>query len=776
MNLADNTKKLSTKFALTCILPASLLLIAVCCLSLMFTSKSLVTSLESTLKGQGTSRATDVTEIVGGSVESTAFPKRAQEIRKHLVSGDSDSIISLINQIENKAAAFSSVEFYDFKDMKVYSSEGKNSFTDEPFWYDDRRFSSGKGYYKSKDIVFRTEDNLLRYIYPFSRTEDGEPDACFVASIDNRFVLRIFELSVTIPESKWMIFSEDLKIIYHSKGYDRVAFDNIERLMHENSEDLFVENAHNGKVILYKQDIPEFDNISLLYVIPLGMVIKDSSSSILLVVILTLASICILAIAIVMMTRKIVKEINAVRGSLRGLREKKFIGSIKSETQDEMGELVEDFNSVIELLTYQAEHDENTGFYNARAFGVKAHEVLNSGKTMKHYSVIRIDIDNFSFINDIYDWEVGNSILIKISGIIRDVFTGESILGYLGNDIFVVFFGYNEREEMTSRIMKASSEIRNCEERIHLVPHFGVSDDVYADSDISVACDCAGVALKTIKGNLLQVYAVYDNEFKDKHNTQKFVESNKQEALDNGDFYIKLQPKCNISTGRIVGAEALVRWKIKSTGSVLPPKKFIPIFEKNGFIIPLDRYVWEETCRTMKSWREKGYPEIPVSVNVSRIHINNPSFVDELYELVKSYGIRPELLEIEITESALLENGEAELGEVMKELKSRGFRLLMDDFASGYSSLISLQNLPFDVIKIDKALIDNIENPEKRKFVAGLVSFLLDQGKEIVVEGVEDIRQKEILGETGCQVVQGFCFSKPLDIECFEKLAFTENS
>ena len=172
--------------------------------------------------------------------------------------------------------------------------------------------------------------------------------------------------------------------------------------------------------------------------------------------------------------------------------------------------------------------------------------------------------------------------------------------------------------------------------------------------------------------------------------------------------------------------------------------------------------------------QEMGYREIPVSVNVSRVHINNPNFVKDLYALVKSYGIKPELLEIEITESALLEKGDEELENVMSDLKNRGFRLLMDDFASGYSSLISLQKLPFDVIKIDKALIDNVDEQSNRKFVAGAVSFLFDLGKEIVVEGVENDEQCEILRDAGCRIIQGFCFSKPLDIEEFENVAFRD--
>lgn len=158
------------------------------------------------------------------------------------------------------------------------------------------------------------------------------------------------------------------------------------------------------------------------------------------------------------------------------------------------------------------------------------------------------------------------------------------------------------------------------------------------------------------------------------------------------------------------------------------------------------------------------------------MHIFHPEFVNDFENLVKRYEIPPHLLEVEVTESALLENIDGILGIAMNDLKSRGFKLLMDDFASGYSSLIALQNLPFDVIKVDKALIDHIDEPANKQFVSGVISFLQDLKKEIVVEGVENESQKQCLMDTGCNIIQGFCFSKPVSVEAFEVLAFGEEA
>ena len=770
-------QKLSTKFALTCVLPASLLLVAVCIVSLMLTSKNLLHSIKKSMESQGNSRITTLTETLTESVNHAGFPSRVSDVQRLLRNEKDNEIEDILFQITTRSSCFESVSLYDFTDNTVYSATSKSTFSHPPVWYDEEKFTKTDGYYITQNIMHNADLTLIYYVYPFKSAKSEVNDRCFVAAVRNELVIRQLRLANEITDSKWMIISGDGHIIYHSSKNNPEIFSAIEeKIRTEGSEPYAVHKFNGTLVLIIDRNIPNVDNMRILYVVPVERALRDSNGSLVIMVVLTVVSISILVFFIGLMTRKMVAEINAIRKSLGGIQEKKFVGVIKNETQDEMGDLVDDFNKVINLLTYQAEHDENTGFYNSRAFAKKARKIVTEDSGSGRYAVIRSDIDNFSFINDIFDWSVGNSILLKISKIIKDVFKDAPLHGYLGNDIFVVLYRYDDEDTMYTNIKMAADRIRKCDERIQLVPHFGIMDDIRPDTEISVACDCAGVALKTIKGNMLREFITYDEAFKEKHSMQKYVESSKQAALDNGDFFIQLQPKCDIETGHVIGAEALVRWKRSDTGEIIPPAKFVPIFEKNGFIITLDRYVWEETCKVIRRWQEMGYREIPVSVNVSRVHINNPNFVKDLYALVKSYGIKPELLEIEITESALLEKGDEELENVMNELKNRGFRLLMDDFASGYSSLISLQKLPFDVIKIDKALIDNVDEQQNKKFVAGAVSFLFDLGKEIVVEGVENDRQREILMEAGCRIIQGFCFSKPLDIEEFESIAFRDDT
>ena len=226
-----------------------------------------------------------------------------------------------------------------------------------------------------------------------------------------------------------------------------------------------------------------------------------------------------------------------------------------------------------------------------------------------------------------------------------------------------------------------------------------------------------------------------------------------------------------MKTNKIVGAEALVRWKHPVKG-IIKPDTFIPIFEKNGNIIKLDEFVWEETCRCISKWVKMGLDVFPISVNVSRIHIYNKHLVEELCDLVEKYDIPTRLLQLEFTESALLDDTK-ELYNTINKLKEKNFTLLMDDFASGYSSLNTLKAAPFDIVKLDKEFISAVaENQRDRMLVASAISMIDKQRMEIVVEGVETREQVGILLQSGCDIAQGYFFSKPIDVDTFEKLAF----
>ncbi len=239
-------------------------------------------------------------------------------------------------------------------------------------------------------------------------------------------------------------------------------------------------------------------------------------------------------------------------------------------------------------------------------------------------------------------------------------------------------------------------------------------------------------------------------------------------ALEAGEFTVYLQPKYSIATEEIVGAEALVRW-IHPEKDIISPGDFVPIFEQNGFIIKPDEFVWERVCSLLRKWIDFGLSPIPVSVNVSRIHLKNNRFIATFDRLIEKYGLDKRLLEIEITET--IDNINAE--NMIKSLKERGYMLLMDDFGSGYSTLNMLKSTPFDIIKIDKEFLNEFMLSDRgKKIISHTISMSKDIGLGLVAEGVETKEQADFLCSCSCNVAQGFYYSRPIDIDAFEKMVF----
>ena len=238
-----------------------------------------------------------------------------------------------------------------------------------------------------------------------------------------------------------------------------------------------------------------------------------------------------------------------------------------------------------------------------------------------------------------------------------------------------------------------------------------------------------------------------------------------QNALLNNEFVMYLQPKYSISANRIIGAEALTRW-ISPEKGMISPADFIPLFEKNGFIVKLDRFIWEEACKKIRSWIDKGITPVPISVNISREYLHSFDVVEYISELVKKYNIPKHYLELEITESAESTGVEGIVG----RLKDAGFTMLMDDFGSGYSSLNMLKTTRFDVLKIDRDFLSEfMESDRGRKIIAHTISMSHDIGLDIIAEGVETTEQAHFLSVCGCDAAQGFLYSRPLSQKDFDE-------
>ena len=298
---------------------------------------------------------------------------------------------------------------------------------------------------------------------------------------------------------------------------------------------------------------------------------------------------------------------------------------------------------------------------------------------------------------------------------------------------------------------------------------WGVYEIIDRSVPVEQMCDRVLLAADSIKGQYNQFYAVYDDNLRGKLLREKAIADVMETALAKEQFIVYLQPKYSLSDNRMVGAEALVRW-IHPEWGFMSPGEFIPLFEKNGFIPCLDRYVWEKVCVYLHDWKEKGYPVVPISVNVSRADVYQSHLVDTLSGLVQKYGIDPACLHLEITESAYTDNPDQIISTV-EELHRRGFVIEMDDFGSGYSSLNMLSQMTLDILKLDMKFIQNeLAKPAEQSILNDIISMAHRMRLRVVAEGVETKEQTERLQAVGCDYVQGYYFARPMPVKEFEAL------
>lgn len=423
----------------------------------------------------------------------------------------------------------------------------------------------------------------------------------------------------------------------------------------------------------------------------------------------------------------------------------------------------------VQTLKYRAEYDVLTGIYNMQAFYERASQMMKNQPARQYY-ILRLDIDRFKVINDLYGLEEGDRLLKTISGLLSERMKGNAAYGRISGDIFCACVAYS-REEIIAFVQEVAAKLGEYPLASKIIPSFGICKVDNVQTPINVLCDWANLALKTVKGSFYPLYAFYDETLRNQILSEKKIESEMDLALLRKEFLLYLQPKVDIATSRIIGAEGLVRWNHPEEG-MIPPDRFVPLFEKNGFIIQMDEYIWEQACVCLRRWIDQGLHPVPVSVNVSRMHIHDNSLSEKLLGLVRKYDLPPHLLELELTESIFFENEEL-LVETIRELQQDGFSISLDDFGAGYSSLNMLKNLSIETIKLDRGFFNEvIVTPRGKTVVAHTISLAKALNINIIAEGVENQEQAEFLLNAGCPFAQGFYYSVPVPVEKFEELAF----
>ncbi|KMT22874.1 diguanylate cyclase (GGDEF) domain-containing protein [Clostridium cylindrosporum DSM 605] len=425
--------------------------------------------------------------------------------------------------------------------------------------------------------------------------------------------------------------------------------------------------------------------------------------------------------------------------------------------------------------------DPLTGANTLSKFKVDVKKIIESNYHRK-YAIIQFDIDRFKHINDRFGYEEGNNTLRFISDTLKSKLKSHETFARINADKFVLLLSYEKNEDIINKLIDINSQINTYkwkkEGNYEAIISFGIykiDKEILDDSiNITALIDKASIAKKVDKGYHRTTYTFYSDSIYNNILKEKEIETYMNSALENKEFVIYFQPKYSLKDLSIVGAEALVRWNSKENG-IISPGEFIPLFEKNGFILDLDMYVFEEVCKTIRSFIDRGVPIIPISVNVSRVHLNNKNFIEMYKELADKYNINPSFIEIEITESAVFGNTEILL-DIMNSIKKVGFSISMDDFGAGYSSLNLLKDLPVDILKLDREFFKEVNGTGRwKQVVLGIVSLAKSMGIKVVSEGVETEEQSEFLEEIGCDMAQGYLFSKPVPISEFKDMLMTNS-
>ena len=419
------------------------------------------------------------------------------------------------------------------------------------------------------------------------------------------------------------------------------------------------------------------------------------------------------------------------------------------------------------VVDYLATYDELTGIYNKQAFYAKTKEMLLDNPD-KNFDLLRINIERFKVLNDLFGESTGDKLLRYIGKFLKEINLPLCVSGRLYADNFVVCYeagkGDSRRMINTLQMVADSFAINN-----RTILSFGLYRIDDKTLPVSVMCDRANMALWKAKGNFKNPYCEYDEKMRQQVLKEQKIINAMEMAIQNKEFTLYLQPKYNIETGIIIGAEALVRW-ISLENGFISPGDFIPVFENNGFVYEVDKFIWEESCRYLRKWLDEGLEVHPISVNVSRIDLYDPKLVQHLVDLREKYQLPSQYLELEITESAYTEDPE-QIITITRQLREAGFVILMDDFGTGYSSLNMLKDIQIDVLKLDMGFLKSSDYSAKGGNILTAILKMAESLKmQTIAEGVETKEQVEFLKSIGCKYVQGFYYSKPLPVDEFEKL------
>lgn len=438
----------------------------------------------------------------------------------------------------------------------------------------------------------------------------------------------------------------------------------------------------------------------------------------------------------------------------------KFVGTLIVYTDITGQEILKD------QATLYATRDLLTGFWNREYFFEMAEKTIRDNPNEK-LLMIATDIYHFKLFNEILGMTIGDELLLGFAEAYRENYKRMCVFSRIAADRFALLIPKSDFvEEDFLGLIHSVLEGKNYSMKVHC--YVGVYEILDPNINVESMYDRAYMALESVKGDLQNEIAYYQDEILEQriHETTTLDELDR--AIRNEEFMIYLQPQINIENETVVSAEALIRWNKPDVGIVLPGE-FIPVFENYGMITKIDYYVWNLACKQLAKWKQEGFDNRSIAVNISAKDFCISDLYESLTGLVEKYKINPRALKLEITESAFAQDLEKQK-ELVDRLRNYGFVIEIDDFGSGYSSLNSLKEIPFDILKMDLKFFEKTgEHDRSEKIIKNIITLANDLGMLVIAEGIETAEDVQMLKKMGCQMVQGYYYAKPMSIENFEK-------
>ena len=429
-------------------------------------------------------------------------------------------------------------------------------------------------------------------------------------------------------------------------------------------------------------------------------------------------------------------------------------------------------------MAHSAHHDFLTGLPNRKLLNDRVSQaILLASRSMKKVAVLFLDLDGFKHINDSLGHSIGDRVLQSIAKRLVDSVRDSDTVSRQGGDEFIVLLseveGLDSAATTVRRLLQVGTEPHAIDQHdLHVSACIGVS--IYPDDglDVETLIKNADTAMYQAKENGRQSYQFFKPAMNVRAVERQSIEGSLRRALERQEFGVHYQPKINLNTGQISGAEALLRWTHPTRGTV-SPAQFIPVAEDCGLILPIGNWVLRAACRQARTWMEAGLPLGAMGVNISAVEFRNEGFLEGVFTILKDTGLDPKFLELELTESVLMKHPES-TATILQALRAEGVRVAVDDFGTGYSSLSYLQKFSIDALKIDQSFVRRITTaPDETTIVTAVISMARSLKLRVVAEGVETAKELEFLQAQQCDEAQGYYFSRPVPPEQFAQLLET---